>query len=241
MRLVWWLSLWVSIAAWPVLAIDNTTVGNARDTWLDPVDPLFAPRAGQRFEMSFFLGGEAALATLQPNKLPDFGGISFTGVFRYYPVDRLAVTFAVRGYTGIDGIPAAGTATASVASLFAGIRYDLLRERRFSLAVDFFSGPSVFAFSEVIDLQSPTRLIPAIGGEMGTAMVMRYSFGPVVAELRGLVGGRAGSDSNPNANDFGGGPFSALFIGGDVGISLVSTRIADPPKVTLPPLLPVGL
>jgi hypothetical protein len=226
---VWVMASLFGDAAW---AIDNAEVASVRDTWLDPKDPLLAPRSGARLELAPYLGVEGSFSGFQPNKLPTIGGASLTIVGRYYPVDRLAVTFGARTYFGLDGIPASGTTTTSVMSTLAGIRYDLVRERRFSLVCDLYSGPSMFAIADIIDLSSTTRLVTAIGIEMGGALVVRYSFGPAVFEVRGLAGGRVGRPGvNPNASDVSSSPFSAVYIGGDVGVSLISMPVGPPPKL----------
>ncbi len=183
--------------------------------WLDPKEPYWAPRRGQRFEISVLVGGEAAFGAVQPAlKLPTIGGIVLNGVGRYYPVDRLAVVFGGRTYVGLDGVPAAGTTASSVASLITGIRYDLVRENRFSLLWDLYSGPSLYVFADLPSVQERTV---ALGGEMGTALAFRYSIGPFTGEARGVVGGRAGASSSPFQRAGDAGPFSAIYAGVDVG------------------------
>jgi hypothetical protein len=184
--------------------------------WLDPTDPYWKPRRGERFELSLLLGGEAAFETVSTDKLPSLGGMVLNSLGRYYPVDRLAVVFGWRTYVGLDGVPATGTTAATVVSLITGIRYDLVRENRFSLLWDLYSGPSLYVFADLptTDLVIDTT---ALGGEMGTGLALRYSVGPVTGEARGLVGGRAGAASSPL--DGSGGPFSAVYAGIDVGFT----------------------
>lgn len=183
--------------------------------WLDPTDPYWAPRRGERFELSLLVGGEAAFSAVSTDKLPSVGGMVLNSLGRYYPVDRLAVVFGWRTYVGLDGVPATGTTASSVVSLITGIRYDLVRENRFSLLWDLYSGPSLYVFAALptTDFAIDTT---AVGGEMGTGLALRYSVGPVTGEARGLVGGRAGAASNPIA---GAGPFSAVYTGVDVGFT----------------------
>ena len=94
------------------------------------------------------------------------------------------------------------------------MRYDLVRENRFSLLWDLYSGPSLYVFA---DLPAVSTTAVAIGGEMGTALAMRYSIGPFTGEARGVVGGRAGASSSPFQRAGDAGPFSALYAGFDVG------------------------
>lgn len=186
--------------------------------WLDPQDPYWTPRRGARFEVSAFVGGEGAFAALAPDRLPTVGGINFQSVARYYPVDRLAVVVGGRSYFGLDGVPATGTTASSVFSLVTGVRYDLVRENRFSLLWDLYSGPSVYVFTDL----SSTKIEDAsfaIGGEMGSGLALRYTLGPFTGELRGLAGGRAGATSNPFQRASDSGPFSSLYVGVDSGIS----------------------
>ena len=185
--------------------------------WLDPKDEYWRPRRGQRLELGAFLGGEAAFSAVEAaTKLPSIGGMVLTGVGRYYPVDRLAVVFGGRTYLGLDGVPAAGTTASSVISLITGIRYDLVREVRFSLLWDLYSGPSLYVFA---DLPSATTTAVAIGGEMGSALALRYSVGPLTGEARGVIGARAGASSTPFQRAGDAGPFSALYAGVDIGLT----------------------
>lgn len=200
--------------------VDDALAG----AWLDPNDPAWAPRRGERFELSFFFGGEGAFSALSTDKLPTIGGVVVDMLARYYPVDRLAVVVGGRGYAGLDGVPATGTTASSVVSLITGIRYDLVRENRFSLLWDLYSGPSLYVFSGL-----PTSLLgdddtsitsaTALGGELGTALAMRYSIGPFTGEVRGLVGGRAGASSTPFQRAYDAGPFSAVYAGLDLGVT----------------------
>lgn len=184
-------------------------------TWLDPQDPEWAPRRGERWEASLLVGGEGAFEALQSNALPTIGGVVVNALGRYYPVDRLAIVFGGRGYGGLDGVPAAGTTAATVVSAVTGVRWDLVRENRFSLLWDLYSGPSLYLFADVAGLTDTTAL--AIGGEMGTALAFRYSIGPFTGEARGLIGGRAGATTNPFQRAYAAGPFSAVYAGVDVG------------------------
>lgn len=184
-------------------------------TWLDPQEPEWAPRRGRRWEASLLLGGEGAFEALQSGALPTIGGVVVNALGRYYPVDRLAIVFGLRGYGGLDNVPAAGTTASTVVSAVTGVRYDLVRENRFSLLWDLYSGPSLYVFADVAELTDTTAL--AIGGEMGTALAFRYSIGPFTAEARGLVGGRAGATTNPFQRAYGAGPFSSVYAGVDVG------------------------
>jgi hypothetical protein len=184
-------------------------------TWLDPKDPYWNPRRGERFELSVLVGGEGAFsAVAAANKLPSIGGTVLNGLVRYYPVDRLAVVAGGRTYVGLDGVPAAGTTASSVVSAIVGVRYDLVRENRFSLLWDLYSGPSLYVFAPLTRITSAET---AVGGEMGTALAMRYSIGPFTGEARGLVGGRAGATDHPFQRAGDSGPFQALYAGFDVG------------------------
>jgi hypothetical protein len=189
-------------------------------TWLDPEDPYWNPRRGKRFEIGVMLGGEGAFSALSTETLPSLGGMVLTSVIRWYPVDRLAVVLGGRTYFGLDGVPATGTTASSVASLITGIRYDLVRENRFSLLWDLYSGPSLYVFA---DLPAPSTSASvsdvAIGGEMGTALALRYSVGPVTGEARGLVGARAGATSSPFQRAGEAGPFSSVYAGFDLGLT----------------------
>lgn len=185
--------------------------------WLDPSEPYWKPRRGERGELSLLLGGEAAFAAVASDKLPSLGGMVLNVVGRYYPVDRLAVVVGGRSYLGLDGVPATGTTASSVISLIAGIRYDLVRENRFSLMWDLYSGPSLYAFADLPEDLALGSAVGAAGGEMGTGLALRYSIGPITGEARGVVGGRAGAAANP----FGGtaGPFSAAYAAVEFGLT----------------------
>ncbi|MDP2345867.1 MAG: hypothetical protein Q8O67_33315 [Deltaproteobacteria bacterium] len=212
-------------------AVEKEEVGDVTDSvvddiltgaWLDPDDIFWAPRRGERFELSLLLGGEGSLGGVAPDKLPTIGGVVVNGIGRYYPVDRLAVIFGVRTYFGLDGAPASGTTASSVFSGITGVRYDLVRENRFSLLWDLYSGPSLYVFADLVGNDSLVTdgTIISVGGEMGTALAMRYSLGPFTGELRGLVGGRAGASASPfqrSGYDGGSGPFSSLYAGLDFG------------------------
>lgn len=185
-------------------------------TWLDPQDPYWVPRRGQRVEIGVQLGGEGAGSALSTDELPTIGGAALTALARYYPVDRLAVVVGVRSYFGLDGIPAAGTTASTVASLLSGVRYDLVRENRFSLLWDLYSGPSLYVFAD-LGTSKPSDV--AIGGEMGTGIALCYSVGPLTGEARGIVGGRAGASSSPFQRAGDAGPFSAVYAGIDLGLT----------------------
>lgn len=218
----------------PALAVDREEVGEATDTlvddiisgaWLDPKDPYWLPRRGQRFEIGLRLGGEGSFSGLAADRLPTIGGVVFDGVIRYYPVDRLAVVIGARAYFGLDGVPATGTTASTVVSGITGVRFDLVREKRFSLLWDLYSGPSIYVFAD-LNKVSDNILVSgselSVGGEMGTALAMRYSLGPFTGELRGVVGGRAGASASPfsrSGSDGGSGPFSALYAGADLGVT----------------------
>lgn len=223
----------LGLAASPAAAVEMEQVGSTTDSvvddiltgaWLDPEDPYWDPRRGERFELALLIGGEGALGGFAPDKLPTIGGVVVNGIGRYYPVDRLAVIFGGRAYFGLDDVPAAGTTASSVVSGITGVRYDLVRENRFSLLWDLYSGPSVYVFTDIVDaagdaLTTGTTQL-SIGGEMGTALAMRYSLGPFTGELRGLVGGRAGASASPfqrSGYEGGSGPFSSLYAGMDFG------------------------
>lgn len=229
MRTTWWCSLLVVFAlATSVRAESDAPVSPApeltfeslvRDalagTWLDPQDPEWDPRRGERWELGVLLGGEGAFEALQSNQLPTVGGVVLNVLGRYYPVDRLAVVFGTRGYGGLDGVPAAGTTASTVLTAISGVRYDLVREGRFSLLWDLYSGPSLYVFADLAEWTDTTAV--AIGGEMGTALAFRYSVGPMTGEARGLIGGRAGATANPFQRAYDAGPFSAVYAGVDVG------------------------
>lgn len=220
-------------AAVEVLETTDSVVDDvlAQTSWLDPQDPFWKPRRGERWEIAGYLGGEGSFNALAPDKLPTIGGVVVDGILRYYPMgrpsgpedepDRLAVTGGFRAYLGLDGVPASGTTASTVVTLMTGVRYDLVRENRFSLLWDLYSGPSVYVFADIDteDGFSTTTPTYSIGGEMGTALALRYSLGPLTGELRGLVGGRAGASANSfsRAGAGGSGPFSSLYAGLDLG------------------------
>ena len=217
--------VWAVLGAEAARAVDVDQVGETTDTlvddalgtWLDPTDPIWEPLRGERFEVSILMGGEGGAAGLAPDKLPTIGGMGVNVVGRYYPVDRLAVAFGGRGYFGLDGAPATGTTASSVVTALTGVRYDLVRENRFSLAWDFYSGPSLFVFTDLLAATVGGESLEsqlAVGGEMGSGLAMRYSLGPFTGELRGIVGGRAGATSGTEQVS---GPFSALFAALDLG------------------------
>jgi len=224
----------VVVVATPARAVDREEIGEATDSvvndiltgaWLDPKDPHWQPRRGQRFEIGLRLGGEGSFSALAADSLPTIGGVVFDGVVRYYPVDRLAVIVGTRAYFGLDGVPASGTTASTVVSGITGVRYDLVREKRFSLLWDLYSGPSVYVFADLDKVANDifvTGSELSVGGEMGTALAMRYSLGPFTGELRGVVGGRAGASASPFSRpgaDGGSGPFSALYAGADLGVT----------------------
>jgi hypothetical protein len=193
--------------------------------WLDPADPFWDPRRGERLELALFVGGEGAMTGFAPDRLPSYGGLNVDVALRYYPVDRLAVVLGGRMYLGLDGVPAPGTTASTVLSGTSGVRYDLVRENRFSLLWDLYSGPSVYLFSDLAtaadDALTAKEPRYSVGGEMGTALALRYSLGPFTAELRGLFGGRAGAAVSSLRRDDDGaavsGPFSSLYSGIDLG------------------------
>jgi hypothetical protein len=224
----------VGALALPAHALESDDDGAAAESfvadllsgaWLDPKDPFWAPRRGERLELAAYVGGEGAFTGFATDRLPTIGGMNVNGVLRYYPVDRLAVVIGGRAYLGLDGVPAPGTTAATVFTGTTGVRYDLVRENRFSLLWDLYSGPSIYLFSDLataaddaLTARAPTY---SVGGEMGTALALRYSLGPFTGELRGLLGGRAGSavstfrrDDNGSATT---GPFSSLYSGIDLG------------------------
>ena len=224
----------LATAALPARALERAAVGDAADSvvtdllsgaWLDPKDPFWAPRRGERLELAAYLGGEGAFTGFAADRLPTIGGMNVNGVIRYYPVDRLAVVFGGRAYLGLDDVPAPGTTAATVFTGTTGVRYDLVRENRFSLLWDLYSGPSVYLFSDLAtaadDALTTKEPKYSVGGEMGTALALRYSLGPFTGELRGLLGGRAGSAVSAFRRDDDGGattgPFSSLYSGLDLG------------------------
>lgn len=182
--------------------------------WLDPPGEFWEPRRGARWEVGAFVGSEAPFLDLGLDDLPDFGGVSVTLLGRYYPVDRLGTIFGVRSYLGLDGAPAPGTGATTVVSGLAGARYDLVRENRFSLLWDVYSGPALFVVSDLAD-----EATTALGIEAGTALSLRYTLGPWTGEARGVVGGRAGASATPFPEGEEGGPFSLLYAGGELGLT----------------------
>lgn len=201
------------------------------ETWLDPHDPFWQPRRGERLELFVANGGEGSFRGVAPDQLPTLGGIVVSGGLRYYPrarrddlpdPDRLALTLGLRAYVGLNGVPATGTTASTVVSGVTGVRYDLVRENRFSLLWDLYSGPSVYVFADIDDSGlSSAGATYSIGGEMGTALAMRYSLGPIAAEVRGFLGGRAGASTGRVTTSVveEGGAFSALYAGLDLGLT----------------------
>jgi hypothetical protein len=196
--------------------------------WLDPPGEFWAVRRGGRLELSFFLGGEAAAGKIQPGDISvitDFGGVVLTPVARWYPVDQVAMVMGVRSFLGLGQEAAAGTSAQTVLTPFFGIRYDLVKEGRLSFLIDVYSGPAAFVFASLTDAETTAglldRVIPqwALGAEIGGALVGRYTLGPTTFELRGTVGGRAGSASDINRPSGEVGPFSAFYAGIDLGIT----------------------
>lgn len=217
----------------PALAVERDEVGEVTDSvvddiltgaWLDPKDPYWLPRRGNRFELSLLLGAEGALGSVAPDRLPTLGGVVVNPIVRYYPVDRLAVIVGARGYLGLDnGSFATGTKSLTVVTGVTGVRYDLVRENRFSLLWDLYSGPSVFVATDVVAAAGALTTgesVFSVGGEMGTGLTMRYSLGPFTGEVRGCMGGRAGASATPfsrSVDEGQSGPSSALYAGVDVG------------------------
>jgi hypothetical protein len=219
--------------AWLVLALlllaplaaraaDALTAADEADSWwptgdwLDPAGEAFAPRRGKRTELSAFFGGEAALGELGSlDRIPSLGGTTLTAVGRFYAVDRLGVGLGTKGYLGLAQ-PAAGTAAQTVLTPFALVRWDLVRENRFSLLADVSSGPAFFLFT---DLFGALGSAWAVGAEGTAALAFRYTVGPVTGELRTLVGGRAGSAQEVGRSGAEVGPFSALYAGVDFGVT----------------------
>lgn len=184
--------------------------------WLDPPGEKWRPRTGQRSELTLLLGGEAALGELGDlERLPTLGGMTIHVVGRHYPIQDAAIALGVKSYFGVDR-PAAGTTAASVLVPFAGVRWVLVRENRFSLMADVQSGPAFFVFADLFTAPSPTW---ALGGEGSIAFPLRYSIGDFTAELRPFVGGRVGSAAEVGRPRFEVGPFSALYAGADFGLT----------------------
>lgn len=192
--------------------------------WLDPKGAWWAPRRGARTELAFSIGGEAGLGEISPNEgfFPTVGGLVFNPVARYYPVDQVAILAGTRMYVGLSA-PAAGTTAATVITPYFGVRYELVGERRFSLLADVISGPTAFVFADltdaVRDVEAPLDAAWAIGAEAAVALAARYTLGPFTLEGRILTGGRGGSARAVGGNAGDVGPFSALYLGLDMGVT----------------------
>ena len=192
--------------------------------WFDPPGKFWKPRRGPRSELSLSVGGEAGLTAITPAEtlVPDFGGSVLTPVFRYYPVNDVGILIGGKNYVGFDA-PAAGTAAGTVVTPFFGVRYDLVQEARFSLSTDVFSGPAFFVFADVQDTSLSLQFLDfawALGSEISAALVARYALGPVSIDGRVFVGGRAGSAQEiTNVNNPGGGLFSTLYAGIELGFT----------------------
>lgn len=205
--------------------------------WLDPEGEFWVPRRGQRTEIGLFIGGEAGLADFAPSneiRIPSFGGAEFTPVLRLYPVDQVALVIGAKSYLGLEA-PASGTGASTVFSPFIGVRYDLIRESRFSLLVDVMSGPAIFVFAgptELGNTVSPFEAQWALGAEIGAALAARYTLGPTTFETRALVGGRGGSAQLIGRPKGDAGPFSALYAGIDFGITWSFFADGTPPTKT---------
>jgi hypothetical protein len=199
------------LAAAPAAAEDSA---RGLQVLLDPKGEAWAPRRGHRTELGVSVGGEAALAEVGAlERLPTLGGVALTLSGRYYPVDRLAITTGLRSYLGFDA-PAAGTTAATVVAPFAGVRWDLVRENRFSLLADFASGPAFFVFG------APAGgATSAVGMEANMALSARYSIGGATFELRPVLGGRIGDAGSIGRPRFDVGPFSALYFGLEGGFT----------------------
>lgn len=213
----------------PDESVDETLRYVLTGQWLDPEGEFWAPRRGARTEISVLLGGEGSLGELGTlDRIPSIGGATVTVFARYYPVDRLAINLSIKGYLGVAE-PAAGTAAETVVSPSAGVRWDLVREGRFSLLVDVQSGPAVFLFADVIGALGGAAW--AIGGESQLGLSFRYSLGPWTAELRPFAGGRVGTANEIGRPTFQVGPFSALYLGADLGMtwSFLGDREPPPP------------
>lgn len=212
--------------------------------WLDPPGEFWAVRRGARFELSFFLGGEAAAGKIQPGDISvitDFGGVVLMPTARWYPVDQVAMMAGVRGFLGLGQERAAGTSAQTVLTPFFGVRYDLVKEGRLSFLIDVYSGPAAFVFANLTDAETTAglldRVIPqwALGAEIGGGLVGRYTLGPTTFELRGTVGGRAGSASDIARPSGEVGPFSAFYAGVDLGITgsfFADGKVGKTPKDT---------
>lgn len=184
--------------------------------WIDPPGAFWAPRRGARTEVSLFVGGEAGLGEIGTlDHIPSIGGVTVTGAARYYPVDRLAIALGAKGYLGLAE-PAAGSAAETVLTPFAGVRWTLVQENRFTLLADVNSGPALFLFADLFGAPSAAW---AVGGEAQAAASMRYTLGPWTVELRAFFGGRVGEAQQIGRPGFDVGPFSALYAGVDTGIT----------------------
>jgi hypothetical protein len=192
--------------------------------FLDPQGEFWRPRRGARMELGLFLGGEAGLAGVTPStdvRIPSFGGVALSPVMRFYPVDQVALVVGGKNYFGIEQ-PAAGTGATTVFTPFFGVRYDLVNEARFSLLTDVMSGPTFFVFADPTDpedRENPFAVQWALGAEVSGGLTGRYTLGPITFELRGVVGGRAGSAQDIGRPEGDVGPFSALFAGLDLGVT----------------------
>ena len=186
---------------------------------LDPQGDFWAPRRGPRTELAVFVGPEGSLAELGGTEgLPRPTGVNFTLTGRHYPVGRLAITGQVRNFFGF-GNAAAGTGAATVISPMLGVRWDLVREGRFSFLIDVYSGPAFFAFADFAGALDSLTAKWALGLEFGIALTLRYSLGPLTFEVRPNAGLRAGSAKDIGRPSGDVGPFSALYAGVDAGVT----------------------
>lgn len=186
------------------------------EDWLDPAGAFWAPRRGARTELRAQVGGEGSIFEINElDRIPTVGGTTATIALHHYPVDRLAVTLGLKGYIGLDK-PAAGTTASTVFAPFAGLRWDLVRENRFSLLADVQSGPAFFVFADVLEALESTS---AVGAEFSVGVPFRYSLGPVTAEIRPNLGGRIGSASKRLRALVEAGPFSGMFAGVNLGFT----------------------
>jgi hypothetical protein len=232
----------------PVVANDGASDGSSlgffdelsaflAGNWLDPEGEFWVPRRGRRTELGIFIGGEAGLADFAPSneiRIPSFGGVELTPVLRLYPVDQVALVVGWKSYLGLEA-PASGTGASTVFAPFIGVRYDLIRENRFSLLVDVMSGPAFFVFAgptELGNTVSPFEAQWALGAEIGAALAARYTLGPTTLETRALVGGRGGSAQLIGRPKGDAGPFSALYAGVDFGITWSFFADGTPPTST---------
>jgi len=186
---------------------------------LDPKGEFWVPRRGPRLEASFFLGAESSFGDISGlDDIPQPTGISWTAAGRYYPVSRLALSLNLKGFFGLDA-PAAGTSAATVVSGLTGVRWDLITENRFSVLVDVYSGPALFAYADVTDVLKDVLASWALGAEFGAAVTFRYTLGPFTGELRALTGIRSGAARDIGRPTTDVGPFSAVYAGADVGVT----------------------